>query len=76
MIEEIMINVRTQIESAVLQMTANVNEELEKAVSLQVEMKKKELNDLEANLSKSEQEQQKRIAQYQEDLRIIEQILG
>lgn len=75
-IDEIMINVRTQIESAVLQMTANVNEELEKAVSLQVEMKKKELNDLEANLSKSEQEQQKRIAQYQEDLRIIEQILG
>lgn len=75
-INEIMINVRTQIESVVLQMTANVNEELEKAVSLQVKMKKKELNDLEANLSKSEQDQQKRIAQYQEDLRIIEQILG
>lgn len=72
MIDGLMVNVRTQIESVVLKMTANVNEELEKAVSLQIEMKKKELADLEANLSRGEQERNEQIAAYEMDLKIVE----
>ena len=74
-IGEVLSTVRPQIESAVHQMTANVNAELEKAVSIQIEMKKKELTDLEVNLSQTENEQKNRLAAYQEDLTTLEEIL-
>lgn len=74
-IGEVLLTVRPQIESAVHQMTANVNAELEKAVSIQIEMKKKELTDLEVNLSQTENEQKNRLAAYQEDLTTLEKIL-
>lgn len=74
-ISEVLSTVRPQIESAVHQMTANVNAELEKAVFMQVEMKKKELVDLEVNLSQTEMEQQNKLAVYQEDFKTLEEIL-
>lgn len=73
-ISEVLSTVRPQIESAVHQMTANVNNELEKAVAAQIEMKKKELTDLEVNLSQTENEQKNRLAAYQEDLTTLEKI--
>lgn len=74
-ISEVLSTVRPQIESAVHQMTANVNNELEKAVAAQIEMKKKELTDLEVNLFQTENEQKNRLAAYQEDLTTLEKIL-
>lgn len=74
-ISEVLVTVRPQIESAIHQMTANVNNELEKAVSMQIEMKKKELADLEANLAQTEAEQKNRLAVYQNDLAAIEDML-
>lgn len=73
-INEVMATVRPQIESTVHEMIANVNNDIDSALSVQIEMKKKELNDLEVNLSKSEQEQQSKIASYEADLKKIDSI--
>ncbi|MCM1222388.1 MAG: dynamin family protein, partial [Lachnospiraceae bacterium] len=74
-ISEVLSTVRPQIESAVHRMTASVNAELEKAVSVQIEMKKKELADLEANLSQTETEQKNRLAVYKNELKLIEDMM-
>ncbi|MDE6679616.1 MAG: hypothetical protein K2K02_11310, partial [Ruminococcus sp.] len=73
-IGEVLSTVRLQIESAINQMIANVNSELEKAVSVQIEMKKKELDDLEINLSQSRQEQNNRISSYNADLQLLAEL--
>lgn len=75
-IDEVMVSVRTQIEAAVHEMLGNVNQEIDKAVTVQIEMKQKELADLESNLSRSEQEQKEKIAGYQTDLAAIASMLA
>ena len=74
-INEVMAAVRPQIESTVHEMIANVNNEIDSAISIQIEMKKKELNDLEVNLSKSKKEQQSKIALYESDLKLADSII-
>lgn len=71
-IDEVMANVRTQIEATVHGMIGNVNAEIDKAISVQIEIKQKELADLESNLSRTTEEQQKTIAAYEMDLKIVE----
>lgn len=75
-IQEIMANIRTQIEASVHDIIQKVNSEIDNAVNAQIEMKKKELSDLEANLSQTEQEQKSKIAMYQTDLAVAESMLG
>ena len=74
-IDEVMASVRTQIEATVHEMMGNVNQEIDKAVTVQIEMKQKELADLESSLSRSEQEQKEKIAGYQTDLAAIASML-
>ena len=57
-------------------MMGNVNQEIDKAVTVQIEMKQKELADLESSLSRSEQEQKEKIAGYQTDLAAIASMLA
>lgn len=75
-IDEVMASVRTQIEATVHEMMGNVNQEIDKAVTVQIEMKQKELADLESSLSRSEQEQKEKIAGYQTDLAAIASMLA
>ena len=75
-IDEVMASVRTQIEATVHEMMGNVNQEIDKAVIVQIEMKQKELADLESSLSRSEQEQKEKIAGYQTDLAAIASMLA
>jgi len=70
-INEVMATVKTQIEATVHEMMGNVNLEIDKAVTAKIEIKQKELADLEANLSISEQEQRERIAAYQADFSML-----
>lgn len=73
-INEVLVTIKAQIEATVYEMIGNVNAEIDREVNIQIEMKKKELSDLEASLSDSEQQQQEKIAAYQADLAMIESI--
>lgn len=74
-IGEVLATVRPQIEATVHKMIADVNCEIDTAISAQIEMKKKELNDLEINLSRTEQEQNDRISAYKADLKLADSII-
>lgn len=67
-LDEVMATVKPQIEETVRNMTERVNQDIDAAFSAQIEMKQKELNDLESNLVQGKQEQQKKLANYQADL--------
>ncbi|HCR73049.1 MAG TPA: hypothetical protein DIW26_01165 [Ruminococcus sp.] len=75
-INEVMATVRPQIESVIHEMTARVDNDIDSAFSAKIEIKKKELNDLEANISRNEDEKQIKIDSYNNDLKLIESILA